>query len=360
MSVIVSHVKNFLSPGPRAMPRRRAHRRASQASLAVALLTSTGAARALDAEDFYKGKTLRVIVAYSSGSMYDAYARLLAREIGNYLPGKPTVIVQNMLGGSGLKALQYLDNGAPADGTTIVTVASDLILESLFDKDRMSIDFSKFAWIGSIAQDERVCYMWHGTGIKDWHGLLTKKPINMGATGPGVPTYVDQRILQVYLGADVKIVRGYPGSPEKRIAIENGELDGDCGSWPGVPQTWLRDGKINIVLRMSEGPVGTIGTSVPYVGDIITDPKAHEVLKLIALPKRMGRPFLASGAIPAAQRDALRAAFDKMTADPKFAKEAAAANLTVSPMRGEDISKQVTDIYHAPPQLIAAARDLSN
>jgi tripartite-type tricarboxylate transporter receptor subunit TctC len=320
---------------------------------------ATQASAADDVANFYKGKTVRVFVGTSAGSVYDSYARLLARNYGRVIPGNPTVIVTNMPGASGLTAVQYLDNGAPTDGSAMTLVPADMVIESLISANKVKTDFNNFSWIGSIDQDARVCYMWHTRQIKTFDDLLAKGPIVLGSTGPGVPSYVDGRILEVLMGVKVKRVNGYPGSPEKRVAIENGELDGDCGPWLGVPQDWLRDGKINLVLRTSETLAPGMPKTLPYLGDLIKDPKKQAIFRFLLRPKAMGRPFLISHLVPADRVQALREAFDKLMVDPEFLADVEKAKLTVAPMKGAEVAKLVKEVTDSPPDVVAAAKEIA-
>src|SRR5437764_5059239 len=202
------------------------------ASLAVCVFcaVSTGAA-AQDVASFYKGKTFRIVVGFSPGGGYDVYARVLARHIGRHLPGNPTVVVQNMPGAASLKSIQYLNSGGPTDGTVITTFNPGLITQALTAPDKVPVKFLELAWIGNISEDFRVCYTWNATGIRTWQDFLARDKLVFGNTGVGTSAYIDDRILSELFGAKLQAVMGYPGSADKRVAIERRELDGDRGSW---------------------------------------------------------------------------------------------------------------------------------
>src|SRR5687767_11143729 len=193
-------------------------------------LFATGAG-AQDVADFYKGKTVRIVVGFSAGGGYDHYARVVSRHLGRHIPGNPTVIVQNMPGAASLKSVRYLASAAPADGTVINAFNPGLIIQSITVPQKIATNFLDFGWLGSVTEDFRVCHTWNGTGIRTWQDLLKHPRVNFGVTGAGTASYIDSRMLGDLFGVKVHQVSGYPGSTEKRIAIERGELDGDCIGW---------------------------------------------------------------------------------------------------------------------------------
>ena len=331
-------------------------------ALAVALtlcLGAAGAAHAQDAASFYRGKTVRVVVGFSSGGGYDQYGRLFARHAGKHIPGNPNVVVQNMPGAASLKSLQFLDSGAPPDGTTIVTFNSGLILASLTAPARTPLDFRKFAWIGNISEDIRVCFTWGTRGMKNWKDFLARDKIVFGNTGAGTSAYIDDRMLQMLFGVKLKTVQGYPGSADKKIAIENGELDGDCGSWTSLPEDWLRDRKIDMHARFSRTIAPGMPEGLPWAGDLLPDPAEMPTYRLLVSGAEIGRPFLASNAIPADRLAALRAAFDATMKDPEFLADAERSRLLVGPDPGAVVEKRIAEIYASPEKTIARAKEIA-
>jgi tripartite-type tricarboxylate transporter receptor subunit TctC len=320
--------------------------------------TAPGAAQ--DAAAFYRGKTVRIVVGFSSGGGYDVYARVLARHIGRYIPGNPTVVVQNMPGAASLKSVQFLTTGAPADGTLITTFNPGLITQSLTAPDKVGgVNFLDYAWVGNVSEDFRVCYTWNGTGIKSFQELLARPKVNFGNTGVGTSAYIDNRILSELFGVKVNMVKGYPGSADKRIAIERGELDGDCGSWTSMPEEWLRDSKITIHIRFSRTLVLGMPPSAAAARDILTDPKKRDIFNLLTASAVVGRPYIAPKGVPADRLAALRAAFDATMKDPEFLADSEKQHLAVTPMTGAEVEIFVKDLYRTPPDIAAAAREIS-
>jgi tripartite-type tricarboxylate transporter receptor subunit TctC len=316
-------------------------------------------ATAQDAATFYKGKTVRIVVGFTPGGGYDIYARTLARHYGRYIPGNPTVVVQNMPGAASLKSVQYLGAGAPSDGTLITTFNPGLITQSVTSPDKVNVKFLDYAWIGNVSEDFRVCFTWNGTGIKTWQDFLAKEKVVFGNTGIGTSAYIDDRMLSDLFGVKLHAVMGYPGSADKRVAIERGELDGDCGSWTSMPDDWLRDNKITSLIRFSRTLVPGMPADLPYAGDLLTDPKKKQILTLLTAGAVVGRPYIAPKAVPADRLTALRSAFDATMKDPEFLADAAKQRLLVTPMTGVEVERFIADLYRTPPDVVAAGKEIS-
>ncbi|MEA2904890.1 MAG: hypothetical protein QOI12_2277 [Alphaproteobacteria bacterium] len=330
--------------------------------LATALAASIACAAPAAAQDpatFYKGKTVRLVVGFTPGGGYDIYARALARHFGRHIPGNPTVVVQNMPGAASLKSVQFLTAGAPADGTSIVTFNPGLLTQSLTAPDKVPVKFLDYAWIGNVSEDFRVCFTWNGTGIRSWKDFLAKDKVVFGNTGVGTSAYIDDRMLIDLFGVKLQAVMGYPGSADKRVAIERGELDGDCGSWTSMPEDWLRDDKVTLLVRFSRTLVPGMPATLTYAGDLLTDPKKKQTFHLLTAGALIGRPYIAPKAIPADRLAALRSAFDATMKDREFIADAEKQRLLVTPMTGTEVETYLNELYKTPPDVIAAAKEIS-
>jgi tripartite-type tricarboxylate transporter receptor subunit TctC len=342
-----------------ASTRRRRRRLVLPAALAACGLLLAQPAAAQDVASFYKGKTFRIVVGFSPGGGYDVYARLLGRHIGRHIPGNPTVVVQNMPGAASLKSVQYLTAGAPNDGTLITTFNPGLIVQSLTSPEKVPVKFLEHAWIGNVSEDFRVCYTWNATGIKSWNDFMARPKVTFGNTGVGTSAYIDNRIVSELMGAKLHGIQGYPGSADKRLAIERGELDGDCGSWTSLPEEWIKDNKITVLVRFSKIVLPGMPPNAAYAGDLIKDAKKRQVFNLLTAGATIGRPYIASAEVPADRLAALRKAFDDTVKDPEFLAEAAKLNLTVTPMKGTDVEAAIREVYKAPADVVAAAKEIS-
>jgi tripartite-type tricarboxylate transporter receptor subunit TctC len=318
------------------------------------LLVSTSAS---GQDNFYAGKRINIVVGGASGSGNDGYARLLARHMARHIPGNPSIVVQNLPGAGSLTAIQTVDSTAPRDGTTIVMFLAGLILTAQTNPDEVRQDFSKFAWLGSIGNVARVCYMWGATSVKTWDDLLKRNEVIMGDTGGVGPTFVIHRVLQRIFGIKLKSIAGYTGAAEQRLAIERGELQGDCPAWTSIPSDWLRDKKINMVVRFTRDlPQGA--PEMPWARDLLADPEKQRMLDLVTAPDELGRPFILSKEVPPARIKLLRDAFDQTMKDPQFLADAAKEQQTITPISGANAETMVKELAATPPAVVSKVKEI--
>lgn len=324
------------------------------ACLASAVLLSFG----VHAQTF-QGKTVRLVVGFTPGGGYDTYARLLSRHFGNHIPGKPNVVVENMPGAGSLKAVQWLDGPAPKDGTAITAFNPGLITQSMLEPDKMkNTDFRKFAWVGNIARDQRLCYLWHEKGVKSFDEFRKGK-WTFGTTGVGAANWVNQRTLQRVFGVEIKIITGYPGSPEQRLAVERGELDGDCGSWTSIPVDWRANKLIVPVIKLSRELPPDAPKDVPWANDVAKSAEDRAVLNVLNGAGEIGRPYITSTQVPAAQVAVLRKAFDETMKDKAFIADGEKSQLPVDPMTAKEVEDALNEIYAAPAAALQRAKQVT-
>jgi tripartite-type tricarboxylate transporter receptor subunit TctC len=325
--------------------------------LAVAGLLQIAPAWAEDA--YYAGKTLRVIVGLPAGGGADAYARLVQRHLARRVAGSPAIVVQNMPGAGSLKSVSFLDT-APDDGTVMVTFNAGLVTEALTAPERIKVDFRSYVFIGSVAEDIRVCYVRSARGVHNWQELLARNDIIFGASAPGASGTADVAMLRNLFGARIRQVQGYAGSAAKHLAIERGEIDGECGGFTAIPDDWLRDRRINVLLRLLPTLVPGLDASVPFARDLLKDDRDRKVYDVLAAPGKLGRVFMVSARVPDERVALLRAAFDAMVADPAFLNEAQKLRLPVAPANGAEIARTVSELFATPADLVARARAVSD
>jgi tripartite-type tricarboxylate transporter receptor subunit TctC len=328
--------------------------------LALAALAAAPAerARAQPVADFYRGKTVTMLIGYTSGGGYDLYARVLSRHMGRHIPGNPTMVPQNMPGAGSLRVAGFLYTAAPKDGTTFGMFGRGIAMEPLIGSGGAAFDPRRFTWLGSGSDQVSLCATWHTSPVKRWADAVTT-PFTVGGEGPGSDPDMFAIMLKNLLGAKLRLVSGYPGGAEINLAMERGEVDGRCGwSWSSIKITkadWLADKRINLVLQMALNRSPEL-PDVPLVMELARNDRERQILRLVLARQAMGWPFIAPPDLPAERAQALRKAFDDTMKDPEFLAEAKQRLLDVNPMSGADIGKLVAELYQTPPEVIAATK----
>lgn len=326
------------------------------AACALGLAAALGSADvAAAAEDFYKNKTVTLIVGFSPGGGYDVYARLLAQHIGTHVPGRPATIVKNMPGASSLKAVSYLAATARNDSRAMVLFNPGLILASLTEPDRVKIDFRQMKFLGSITGEVRVCYFSSKSGIRNMSDLLNREQTIMGATSTSATSYILGSLLRTQFGAKIKHVTGYPGSAEQRIALERGEIEGMCGSYTSVPSEWIKDGTVTPVVRFGKTTIDGM-PPLPYAVDLAEGTERKQVLRLVLASGEFGRPAVMGPEVPEEHVKMMRVAFERTMKDKAFRDEADRQKREIlGPMTGEEVEAVIKELYDTPKSVVAKA-----
>ena len=327
-------------------------------AFAIAASLTTGA-HAQSVEEFYRGKTITLLVGFSVGGGYDLYARHLAKYMGKYIPGKPTVLPTNMPGAGSLRAAAFLYSAAPKDGLTIGTFSRTTGINPLLDTPGANFDGTKFNWLGSITNDVSTCIVWHTAPVQSFKDML-EKPITLGGQGPSSEPDAFARLYKSVFGAKIKLVSGYPGTQEITLAMERGEVEGVCGiSWSTIKTRhaqWLKEGKIKILVQAAFTKEPEMG-DVPLIIDQTSDPEKQKILKVFLTAQEMARPFAAPPGIPADRKAALVAAFDATMKDPDFLADAKKQDLDVNPVTGKALDELLADLYATPKAVMKKAAD---
>lgn len=325
---------------------------------AVLLAAGAPGARAQSAEQFYKSRQLSMVVFSGAGSTYDIYARLLARHLGEHIPGKPTLVVQNMLGAGGLKVEEYLYRIAPKDGSVIGTIGRGLPFEPMLGQNEVNVEPLKFTWLGSMNRDVSLALSWSTSPVKTFEDLKNHELLVPG-TGVGADSEIMPRAFNQLVGTRFKIIEGYRDTPVAALAMERGELDGiGYWSWSSIMAAhpdWVRDKKINLLFHTGTVPIAD-APGVPGIRDLVTDSVAHSALAFLLAREVMGRPYLAPPGLPADRAAALRAAFAATLRDPAFLEDAKRARLDVALVTGEEIDALLKDSAAAPQDVIARVK----
>ena len=324
----------------------------------TALLAPLALLSSASAEDFYKGKTIKITLGFPPGGGFDANARLLARYIGRHIPGNPDVIAVNTPGAASATSVAHLDVNMPTDGTVIDEFNFGLLGASLMEPDKTPFDFRHYAWIGSIAEDTTTCFVLHDNPPKSIADMRGHHYL-FGDAGAGASEDLNTKILMRVFNLDIVEAKGYSGSAEVRLALQQGEVQGMCGSWSSVPADWLQNPKFHPLLRTSRSIPDGMAADVPYILDIAPSDNARQVIHFLTAGGDLGRPFIASRAVPRDRIDILRKAFAATVKDPDFLAAAKAQRLPVSPHTADEAEKIVDQLYATPPAIIAAARKVA-
>ena len=318
-------------------------------------LASAAPATAQTVEQFYKGRTVNLIVGFNTGGAYDPYARTVGRHLASHLPGAPTIVVKNMQGAGSILAANHLYNVSPKDGSEIGLIAGSAALEPLFGVRPTQFSGQKFTWIGSANDEPGVCFAWHTSAVATAQDLFRKEMV-IGASGTSnldFPT-----ALNTVLGTKMKLVRGYNGTSSIMFAMERGEIEGMCGMvYAGLKAAhpdWLRDNKVRTLVQIGLEPNPKL-PGVPFALDFAKSEDDKRVLRLVVGWTIMGRPFLAPPGIPEDRKAALRKAFDETMKDPAFLEEAARQRLDIAAISGEQIDRFLQDVYATPKPLVERA-----
>jgi len=308
--------------------------------------------------DFYKGKTVTIVVGFSPAGGYDVNARVLSRYIGKYIPGNPNVIVQNMPGAGSLTSVRHLDATAPKDGTVMTIFNPGLVTQSVIQPERVNVDFRKVSWIGVITSDFRVCYGFGPKGVTSWDDMMSRKEFILGSTARGSGNYINGATLKYVFNAPVRQILGFPGSAEQRIAIERGELDGDCGSYSSIPLAWINEGKAHTFVRFMERRPPEVPESAVFINTFAKTDEQIQLLNVLNGADEIGRPFIMSKQVPMERVAIMRKAFNDTMKDPGFLSETEKQQLPVYPLTGEEAEAVVAKLANVPPAIAAKARTI--
>ena len=291
----------------------------------------------------FSGKTIRFIVATTSGGGYDARARTIGKHIGRYLPGEPNVVIENMPGGGSVVAMNYVYSVAPKDGTVLCLFMRSAF-STLFDRpDAVKFDFEKFGWVGSTGPDNGAVVAWHTAPHKKAQDLFASEMIIAMPAG----TTTQPAAINAVLGARMKIITGYPGAPEMLAAMERGEVMGIGDiSWSNLKLThpqWLRDGKINILFQMGLKRTPELA-DVPLPQDFAKSAEDRQILDTVAAQRQFAYPVVLPPGVPAERLSAWRKAFIALASDSDFMAEIRRLGLDYDPTSGEEMERNVRDM----------------
>ncbi len=305
---------------------------------------------------FYRGKTVHLVVGYDAGGGYDTYSRVIGKYLGKFIPGSPTVIVENRPGAGGLVATNYLANTAPRDGTVLLNVGASPILKQLTGDKGVEFDAAKLQYLGAPFSDHNILVVRKQSGFTRLEEIFgpNSRQMVLGGISPGSPQDVETAVLRDTLGGNVKLVSGYDGTSKIRLAIGQGEIDGFFNSWESLRATSRADiesGELVVLAQLPEQPLADF-PNVPTLFQFARTDEQRQIIRLLAIaPLQFARPYLVAQGVPEARVRALRAAFEQTLADPDFLADAERSKLDLEPLTGDQLQTLVAEFLDMPARL---------
>jgi tripartite-type tricarboxylate transporter receptor subunit TctC len=325
--------------------------------IAVAACLTAQAQAQPSVEQFYKGKSIDLIIGYPPAGSNDTYARALARHLGKHIPGRPTVITKNMPGAGSFLAVNHVYTVAPKDGTVIAIGAPTTALDERLGTANVRFKTAEFGWVGRIDSLINIVFMWHTSKVKTFADAQ-KYESTLSGTGAGSTVSIYPTVMNNVYGTKFKLVMGYKGSAAAQLAVERGEVEGHSTSWTAVkvghPDWWPKK-TISILVQFSLTRHPEL-PNIPTAVDLARNDEEKQVLSAIMVAAEIGSAFFTTPGVPPERLTALRRAFDATMKDPEFLADAKKIKLTVGPMTGEALQKLVTTVSNLSPDMLKKVR----
>jgi tripartite-type tricarboxylate transporter receptor subunit TctC len=326
---------------------------ASFGATALGLALLAASAKADTIEDFYRGKTIDLVIGFSPGGTYDLYARTVTQFMGNHIPGKPHIVARTMDGGGSRIAAGYVARVAPHDGTVLGTASQSLSVGQALGDPSLQFDTTKLIYIGNPEADNNTTAVWAASGVKTIEDA-TRREVTVGSTGDTQSSQYP-KVMNALLGTKFKIVIGYPGGNDIDLAMERGEVEGrgsnGWAAWKAVHPDWLRDKKINILVQIGLQKARDL-PDVPLLVDFAKNDDDRAVLKLLSASTVIGMQLFTTPDVPPERVKALRDAFEATMNDPDFLAQVKKQKLDLNPVSGESMQKLVADIVATPKSIV--------
>jgi tripartite-type tricarboxylate transporter receptor subunit TctC len=321
---------------------------------AMSLLAIAPARAAEEAADFYRGKTISVIVGFGAGGGYDIYARLLARYLGNHIAGAPNVVVQNMEGAGSVRASNYVYSVAPKDGTVIAAVNQNMPMYQMLGGAGAQFNAAQINWLGSMAYSNGTLYTWHQSGIKTLADAKAREVL-LGGVGTTSDSYIYPTLINGLLGTRFKVINGYAGTKEIHLALERGEVMGRGGNtWASLTssnQDWVDQGKIDILVQIGFKPEPELA-QVPLLIDLVKTAQEKQIVTVVTLPTALGYTDWLAPEVPPARMKVLREAYEATLKDKAFIEEAGKHAMMIRPQSGAEIAALVQQAAAVPKPVL--------
>jgi tripartite-type tricarboxylate transporter receptor subunit TctC len=313
---------------------------------------------AASAEDFYQGKQIRLILGFPAGNDYDLGARLLVKYLVKYIPGQPTIIVQNLPQAASVAAANYLYAQAPRDGTVFGSFSRNIVNDALTAQPNVDLDPRRFIWLGATSRPARVCVRWFTAPVKTPADLFTQEFI-VGAAGATSSLAILPTVLNKVLGTKFRIIEGYQGMGDALLAIQRGETQGACASYAQfrIADQLIHDGKLTFLLRAEEAPIAQI-PDVPSIFDYAKTDEQRQLMQFVFSSTEFGRPYVLPPEVPQDRVGIMRKAIAQAAHDPDLIAEAASIQMDMTYTAPDHLEQVIAKLYQTPPALIATVKAL--
>ena len=325
--------------------------------LGLAAMTLSVAAQAQGVADFFRGKSIALIIPNAPGGSFDLYGRLVARHLGKHIPGQPTLVPQNMPGASGMIAGNWLFGVAPQDGTAMGILIPNIAIAQVIGMPEIKYDVRKYNWIGRIVAPTATLFTWHTSGTKTVADLRNRETV-IASTGPLSQAEITSQMMNGLAGTKFKIIQGYKGTTDAILAMERGEVEAGIFPWTFMKLShpdWLAQGKVNVVAPYTRSPIADL-PNVPTIFELAQTEDLRGVFNLFFGPDEIGQPLALPPNVPAERVEAIRRAFDVMIKDPDYLADAEKQQLALTPATWQELEKSVADAFKATPDQIAVAK----
>jgi tripartite-type tricarboxylate transporter receptor subunit TctC len=324
---------------------------------AIAFLALFGAsmAQAQSVAEFYKGKTIQIVVGFGVGGGYDVYARALGRHLGRHIPGNPTVVVQNMEGAGSVRAANYVYGVAPRDGTVVAAVNQNAPMYQLLDGAGAKFEAARLQWLGSMTNSNGTIYTWHASGIRTLEDAKLKE-VPMGAVGAQSDSVILPNLVNALLGTRFRPIPGYAGTAQMHLAMERGEVMGRGGNaWASLQSTnmnWIKENKVNLLVQVGFQKEKDL-PDVPLLLDLVNGEEDKGIVRVVSLPTAIGYAHWLAPDVPQDRIVALRTAYTAVLSDPEFLKEATKTSMHLRPQTGAEVEVLVKQVINTPKTVLA-------
>jgi tripartite-type tricarboxylate transporter receptor subunit TctC len=320
-------------------------------------LFAAQSAHAQTIANFFKGKSIALVIPNAPGGSFDLYGRLVARHLGRHMPGQPTIVPQNMPGASGMIAANWLYGIAPQDGTAMGILIPNIALAQVIGMSEIKYDVRKFNWVGRIVSPTATLFTWHTSGTKTVADLRRRETV-IASTGPLSQAEITSQMMNGIAGTKFKVIPGYKGTTDAILALERGEVEAGIFPWTFMKLShpdWIADKKVNVVAQYTRTPIADL-PNVPTIFELAETDDLRGVFTLFFGPDEIGQPLALPPTVPAERVDSIRKAFDDMFKDPDFLADAEKQKLLLTPASWQDLAKTVEEAFRATPEQIAIAR----